>query len=161
MIYWDLSVLLHNTMTKKFKELNDTFDIEVQSEVISTAIEPKKEERVEKSDIKKDYEYSRATLTSLVDKGQEAIDNILELARETDSPRAYEVVGQLIKTVTDSAERLMDVQKKLKDLEQEKTTNNVTNNALFVGTTNEVLTLLKNELKLKPNKTINSNNKEE
>jgi hypothetical protein len=148
-------------MTKKFKELNDTFDIEVQSEVISSAIEPKKEERIEKTDIKKDYEYSRATLTSLVDKGQEAIDSILELARETDSPRAYEVVGQLIKTVTDSAEKLMDIQKKLKDLEQEKTANTVTNNALFVGTTNEVLTLLKNELKLKPNKTINSKNKEE
>lgn len=148
-------------MTKKFKELNDTFDIEVQSEVISTAIEPKKEERVEKSDIKKDYEYSRATLTSLVDKGQEAIDNILELARETDSPRAYEVVGQLIKTVTDSAERLMDVQKKLKDLEQEKTASTVTNNALFVGTTNEVLTLLKNELKLKPNKSLNNKNTED
>jgi hypothetical protein len=148
-------------MTKKFKELNDTFDIEVQSEVISSAIEPKKEERVEKSDIKKDYEYSRATLTSLVDKGQEAISDILELARETDSPRAYEVVGQLIKTVTDSAEKLMDVQKKLKDLEQEKTTSTVTNNALFVGTTNEVLNMLKNELKIKPSKSINSKNKEE
>jgi hypothetical protein len=148
-------------MTKKFKELNDAFDIEVQSEVISTAIEPIKEERVQKTDIKQDYEYSRATLTSLVDKGQEAIDSILELARETDSPRAYEVVGQLIKTVTDSAEKLMDIQKKLKDLEQEKTASTVTNNALFVGTTNEVLTLLKNELKLKPNKSINSKNKED
>lgn len=147
-------------MTKKFKELNDTFDIEVQSEVVSTAIEPKKEESDVKSDIKQDYEYSRETLTSLVDKGQEAIDSILELARETDSPRAYEVVGQLIKTVTDSAEKLMDIQKKLKDLEQEKTASSVTNNALFVGTTNEVLTLLKNELKLKPNKTINNKNKE-
>jgi hypothetical protein len=148
-------------MTKKFKELNDAFDIEVQSEVISTAIEPIKEERVQKTDIKQDYEYSRATLTSLVDKGQEAIDSILELARETDSPRAYEVVGQLIKTVTDSAEKLMDIQKKLKDLEQEKTASTVTNNALFVGTTNEVLTLLKNELKLKPNKSLNNKNKEE
>jgi hypothetical protein len=148
-------------MTKKFKELNDAFDIEVQSEVISTAIEPIKEERVQKTDIKQDYEYSRATLTSLVDKGQEAIDGILELARETDSPRAYEVVGQLIKTVTDSAEKLMDIQKKLKDLEQEKTASTVTNNALFVGTTNEVLTLLKNELKLKPNKSLNNKNKED
>jgi hypothetical protein len=148
-------------MTKKFKELNDAFDIEVQSEVISTAIEPIKEERVQKTDIKQDYEYSRATLTSLVDKGQEAIDSILELARETDSPRAYEVVGQLIKTVTDSAEKLMDIQKKLKDLEQEKTASTVTNNALFVGTTNEVLTLLKNELKLKPNKSLNNKNKED
>lgn len=107
-------------MTKKFKELNDAFDIEVKSEVISSAIEPKKRNWPKNPTSKKDYEYSRATLTSLVDKGQEAINDILELARETDSPRAYEVVGQLIKTVTDSAEKLMDVQKKLKDLEQEK-----------------------------------------
>jgi hypothetical protein len=63
--------------------------------------------------------------------------------------------------VTDSAEKLMDIQKKLKDLEQEKTASTVTNNALFVGTTNEVLTLLKNELKLKPNKSLNNKNKEE
>jgi predicted house-cleaning noncanonical NTP pyrophosphatase (MazG superfamily) len=141
-------------MAKKFKELNDTFEIE--SKVVSCEIEPvKKEEKRNSTDIIKDYEYSRATLTSLVGKGQEAIDNLLELAQETDSPRAYEVVGQLIKTVTDSAEKLMDIQKKLKDLEQEKQTTNVTNNALFVGTTTEVLNMLKNELKIKPNKTIN------
>lgn len=144
-------------MNKKFKELNDTFDIEVETEVLSSSIEPVKSDVQNISDIKKDYEYSRSTLTSLIDKGQEAINNILELAQETDSPRAYEVVGQLIKTVTDSAEKLMDVQKKLKDLEQDKgTTNNVTNNALFVGTTSEVLNLLKQELKIKPNKTINT-----
>lgn len=144
-------------MNKKFKELNDTFDIEVETEVLSSSIEPVKSDVQNISDIKKDYEYSRSTLTSLIDKGQEAINNILELAQETDSPRAYEVVGQLIKTVTDSAEKLMDVQKKLKDLEQDKgTTNNVTNNALFVGTTSEVLNLLKQELKIKPNKTINN-----
>jgi predicted house-cleaning noncanonical NTP pyrophosphatase (MazG superfamily) len=142
------------TNTKKFKELNNAFDIEVESEIVSYQVEEKNIKK-DTTDIIKDYEYSRATLTSLVDKGQEAIDNILELAQETDSPRAYEVVGQLIKTVTDSAEKLMDIQKKLKDLEQEKQTTNVTNNALFVGTTNEVLSMLKNELKLKPNKTIN------
>jgi predicted house-cleaning noncanonical NTP pyrophosphatase (MazG superfamily) len=146
---------------KKFKTLNDTFEIE--SDVVSCEVETTEIVNVKKdtSDIIKDYEYSRATLTSLVDKGQEAISNILELAQETDSPRAYEVVGQLIKTVTDSAEKLMDIQKKLKDLEQEKTPSNVTNNALFVGTTNEVLSMLKNELKLKPSKTINSKKKKD
>lgn len=138
--------------TKKFKNLNNTFDIEVESQSVGTPVVEVKEETNNNTDIRKDYEYSRATLTSLVNKGQEAIDNILELAQETDSPRAYEVVGQLIKTVTDSAEKLMDVQKKLKDLEQEKQTTNVTNNALFVGTTTEVLNMLKSELKLKPNK---------
>lgn len=141
--------------TKKFKNLNNAFDIEVESQTVGTPIIEVKEEIDHNTDIRKDYEYSRATLTSLVNKGQEAIDNILELAQETDSPRAYEVVGQLIKTVTDSAEKLMDVQKKLKDLEQEKQTTNVTNNALFVGTTTEVLNMLKSELKLKPNKSIN------
>lgn len=137
---------------KKFKELNDTFDIEVESQTVSTEIE-KPIIPPENTDVRKDYEYSRATLVSLVDKGQEAIDNILELAQETDSARAYEVAAQLIKTVTDSAEKLMDIQKKLKDLEKEdiKTTN-VTNNALFVGTTTEVLNMIKNELKLKPSK---------
>lgn len=138
--------------TKKFKNLNNTFDIEVESQSVGTPVVEVKEETNNNTDIRKDYEYSRKTLTSLVNKGQEAIDNILELAQETDSPRAYEVVGQLIKTVTDSAEKLMDVQKKLKDLEQEKQTTNVTNNALFVGTTTEVLNMLKSELKLKPNK---------
>lgn len=141
--------------TKKFKDLNNAFDIEVESQSVGTPVVEVKEETNNNTDIRKDYEYSRKTLTSLVDKGQEAIDNILELAQETDSPRAYEVVGQLIKTVTDSAEKLMDVQKKLKDLEQEKQTTNVTNNALFVGTTTEVLNMLKSELKLKPNKSIN------
>lgn len=141
--------------SKKFKNLNNTFDIEVESQSVGTPVVEVEEETNNNTDIRKDYEYSRATLTSLVNKGQEAIDNILELAQETDSPRAYEVVGQLIKTVTDSAEKLMDVQKKLKDLEQEKQTTNVTNNALFVGTTTEVLNMLKSELKLKPSKSIN------
>jgi hypothetical protein len=145
-------------MTKKFDSLNNTFDIEVSTEVVLAEIE--KEETptqitTKQTDIYQDYQYSRGTLNSLISKGQEAIDNILELAQETDSPRAYEVVGQLIKTVTDSAEKLMDVQKKLKDLEEEKSTTNVTNNALFVGTTSEVLNMIKAELKLKPNKTIN------
>jgi predicted house-cleaning noncanonical NTP pyrophosphatase (MazG superfamily) len=135
------------TTNKKFKELNDTFDIEVEAKVFSSEIEIRKDDAPSKTDIRKDYEYSRGTLTNLIDKGQEAIDNILELAQETDSPRAYEVVGQLIKTVTDSAEKLMDVQKKLKELEQEKQAQSVTNNALFVGTTSEVLNMIQSELK--------------
>jgi dTDP-D-glucose 4,6-dehydratase len=142
--------------TKKFQALNDTFEIE--SEVVSTEIEKVEAEPIVKksTDITKDYEYSRATLMSLVEKGQEAIDSVLELAQETDSARSFEVVGQLIKTVADATEKLMENQKKLRDLEEEKTSGNVTNNALFVGTTSEVLNLLKNELKIKPNKTINN-----
>jgi len=101
---------------------------------------------IEKTDIKKDYEYTRANLYSLIEKGQEAINGIMELAGESASPRAYEVAGQLIKSVADTTDKLADLQKKLKDLEEDsvkQTTNNVTNNALFVGSTSELSKLLK------------------
>ena len=97
------------------------------------------------NDIKKDYEYTRANLYSLIEKGQEAINGIMELAGESASPRAYEVAGQLIKSVGDVTDKLIDLQKKLKDVEEDtvKTTNNVTNNAVFVGSTSELTKLLK------------------
>lgn len=96
-------------------------------------------------DIKKDYEYTRANLYSLIEKGQEAIDGIMELAGEGGSPRAYEVAGQLIKSVADTTDKLIDLQKKLKEVEENKvkTTNNVTNNAVFFGSTTELSKLLK------------------
>jgi hypothetical protein len=97
------------------------------------------------NDIKKDYEYTRANLYSLIEKGQEAINGIMELAGESDSPRAYEVAGQLIKNVADTTDKLIDLQKKLKEVEEDttKTTNNTTNNAIFVGSTSELSKLLK------------------
>jgi hypothetical protein len=97
------------------------------------------------NDIQKDYEYTRANLYSLIEKGQEAINGIMELAGEGGSPRAYEVAGQLIKNVADTTDKLIDLQKKLKEVEEDspKTTNNVTNNALFVGSTAELSKLLK------------------
>jgi hypothetical protein len=85
-------------------------------------------------------------LYSLIEKGQEAINGIMELAGEGGSPRAYEVAGQLIKSVADTTDKLIDLQKKLKDVEDESkksTTNNVTNNALFVGSTSDLSKLLK------------------
>ena len=99
----------------------------------------------ETNDIQKDYEYTRANLYSLIEKGQEAINGIMELAGEGGSPRAYEVAGQLIKSVADTTDKLIDLQKKLKDVgeENKKTTNNVTNNAVFVGSTSELSKLLK------------------
>jgi hypothetical protein len=100
---------------------------------------------VKSNDIQKDYEYTRANLYSLIEKGQEAINGIMELAGEGGSPRAYEVAGQLIKSVADTTDKLIDLQKKLKDVEEDtvKTTNNVTNNAVFVGSTSELSKLLK------------------
>lgn len=117
------------------------------SEIVETESDKKKPEIVKDKevDIEKDYEYSRANLYSLIEKGQEAINGIMEVAGEGGSPRAYEVAGQLIKSVADTTDKLIDLQKKLKDVEDEskKTTNNVTNNAVFVGSTSELQKMLK------------------
>jgi len=136
-------------MTKKFDELNETFN--VSGEIVSTEAETsiEKIEKVVSSvdDVKKDYEYTRGNLYSLIEKGQEAINGILELAQESEMPRAYEVAGQLIKNVADATDKLMDLQKKLKDIEEEKVSKGPTtvNNALFVGSTAELAKLLKQQ----------------
>ena len=133
---------MKNSYDKLDKALNlDSQIIESNSKTCEIEIIKPREE----SDIKKDYEYTRANLYSLIEKGQEAINGIMELAGEGGSPRAYEVAGQLIKNVADTTDKLIDLQKKLKDVEEDvvKTTNNVTNNAVFVGSTSELSKLLK------------------
>jgi hypothetical protein len=130
-----------------YDELDKALNIEssiVEVEKTNTEIQ-KSDLEIKSDDIKKDYEYTRANLYSLIEKGQEAINGIMELAGESDSPRAYEVAGQLIKSVGDVTDKLIDLQKKLKDVEEDtvKTTNNVTNNAVFVGSTSELSKLLK------------------
>lgn len=136
-------------MTKKYKELNDAFNVD--SEVVSTKPESTEIELSSASkineDIKKDYEYTRGNLYSLIEKGQEAINGILELAQESEMPRAYEVAGQLIKNVADATDKLMELQKKLKDVNEESSSKGPTNvtNALFVGSTAELAKLLKNQ----------------
>jgi hypothetical protein len=114
--------------------------IEVEKSVERIDIIPSKSD-----DIRKDYEYTRANLYSLIEKGQEAINGIMELAGEGGSPRAYEVAGQLIKSVADTTDKLIDLQKKLKDVEEDtvKSPSSVTNNALFVGSTSELSKILK------------------
>ena len=105
---------------------------------------PKKDNIVKINEIEKDYEYTRANLYSIIEKGQEAINGIMEVAGESASPRAYEVAGQLIKSVADTTDKLMDLQKKVKDVNEDAPkTNNVTNNALFVGSTSELSKMLK------------------
>ena len=131
--------------------MNTNFNSIEKSLNVETSI-VKKDEKTElpnvvlkKNDIEKDYKYTRGQLYSLIEKGQEAINGIMEVAGESASPRAYEVAGQLIKSVADSTDKLMDLQKKMKDIDEEstKTQNNVTNNALFVGSTSELSKLLK------------------
>lgn len=136
-------------MTKKFDSLNETFNVggeivPVKSEKISENIEKISSAS---EDIKKDYEYTRGNLYSLIEKGQEAINGILELAQESEMPRAYEVAGQLIKNVADATDKLMELQKKLKEVEEEKVGKGPTtvNNALFVGSTADLAKFLKNQ----------------
>ena len=85
--------------------------------------------------------------SSIIEKGQEAINGILEVAQDSDMPRAYEVAGQLIKSVSDATDKLMDLQKKLKDVnaEEEKKGPTTVNNALFVGSTADLAKLIKSE----------------
>ena len=117
---------------------NETVDITVSNQVNPTTV-----------DIEKDYKYTRGQLYSIIEKGQEAINGILELAQESEMPRAYEVAGQLIKNVADATDKLMDLQKKLKDVEEEKQAKgpSTVNNALFVGSTADLAKMLKDGLK--------------
>ena len=107
----------------------------------------KKPDRLTKDDITRDYEYTRGNLYSIIEKGQEAIDGILEIAQESEMHRAYEVAGQLIKSVSDATDKLIDLQKKLKDVNEEQVSKGPTNvtNALFVGSTADLAKLIKNE----------------
>ena len=140
-------------MAKKFDALNETFNI--SSESVSVEIEKTEEAPIQKIDqsiidLEKDYLYARSTMTSIIDKGREALDNILELAQETDSARAYEVVGQLLDKVTTSTEKLLDLHKKMKEIKDNENTNsptNVTNNAIFFGSTTEAIKMIKEQLK--------------
>ena len=99
------------------------------------------------TDVDDDYKYGRAQLYSLVEKGQEAIQGALEVAQNTDHPRAYEVAGNLIKNVADITDKLLDAQKKLKDIEEEKPKGPSTvNNSVFVGSTAELQKILKQKM---------------
>ena len=128
--------------------LDDAFNEE-------TSIVPAEIEKVQKKakpnadHVSKDYEYTRGNLYSIIEKGQEAINGILELAQESEMPRAYEVAGQLIKNVADATDKLMDLQKKLKEVNEEEKTKapSTVNNALFVGSTSELSKLLKAQSK--------------
>ena len=139
-------------MSKKYEKLNEEFNVSndiIKPEIVDSNSEINTEDQATSSikDIKKDYEYTRGNLYSLIEKGQEAISGILELAQESEMPRAYEVAGQLIKNVADATDKLMDLQKKLKEVEEGKTPKGPTNvtNALFVGSTAELAKLLKKQ----------------
>ena len=136
----------------KFDAINDSLDIEVVDEEESP-ITKKESKAIEKDkkDSTRDYEYTRGNLYSLIEKGQEALDSIMEVAQEGQQPRAFEVVSQLIKNVADTTDKLVDLQQKMKNLEAEDPKGPSTvNNALFVGSTADLAKMLKDGLKEDP-----------
>ena len=118
-------------------------------ELLNIEVEPADKPNLPKvkskeDDQQKDYEYTRGELYSLIDQGQEAVRGALEVAQESGHPRAYEVAVAAMKHVADMTEKLQDLHKKMKDLGEEvKGPKNVTNNAMFVGSTTELQKMLK------------------
>jgi len=139
-------------MSSKFNKIDESLDIEathIDREVVKKekTLVPTQRDEV---DPIKDYEYTRGNLYSLIEKGQEAIDGILEIAQQSDQPRAYEVAGQLIKNVGDVADKLIDLQQKMKKLEEDdpKAPKSITtNNTMFIGSTAELQKMLKKGFK--------------
>ena len=135
-------------MSKLEEKVNEILGIEKKEPKETKEFKPlvsRKEEK-DKPDVDNDYKYSRENYYNLIERGQEAIEGILDVAREGQHPRAYEVAGALIKNVADTVDKLQDLQKKLKDLKElPKTASANIKNALFVGSTAELQKMLKNE----------------
>ena len=126
--------------------LNTSSSIEVSNTPEGGGIRRKDELKNVSDDIDKDYEYTRANLYSLIEKGQESLNGIMELAGESASPRAYEVAGQIIKSVADTTDKLMELQKKVKEVDEDKgKPTQVTNNALFVCSTTDLSKMIKQQ----------------
>lgn len=130
------------------KSLNEIF--EVQGELVEEKKPSLRRENFEArtkhdDDIEKDYKYARENLYDVIERGTEALDSLLELAKASEHPRAFEVVGSLTKTLVDANKDLLDIQKKVKDLQAEDKNENPQNvtNALFVGSTAELQKLIK------------------
>jgi hypothetical protein len=128
---------------ENFDELEKAMNVktEIVKETKSVKVKPIKNGE---DDPKKDYEYSRAQLYNLVEKGQEAINGILDVCQDSQHPRAYEVAGQLIKSVADTTDKLIDLQKKMVDLEQPTGNGPKTvNNSVFIGSTADLQKIIK------------------
>ena len=104
----------------------------------------------EEKNVDNDYKYSRDTYYELVEKGKQSLELMIEVARESEHPRAFEVLSGMIKNISDVNDRLMDLNKKKKDLDRKEEIKNIANttNNLFVGSTSELQKILKNETDL-------------
>ena len=130
-------------MSKVDEKLDELLDI--KSEIVEveknlpTILQNKDKSQEQNSD----YKYSREVFYGLVERGQDAIEGILDIARESEHPRVYEVAGQLIKTVGETTEKLIDLQAKMKELDKDESMPNKVQNNLFVGSSTELQKLLK------------------
>jgi hypothetical protein len=127
-----------------FNKIDEVLNI--KTEIVEAEIEVKRDDVEALEDPSTDYEYTRTQLYSLIEKGQTAVNGILDVASGTDHPRAYEVAGQLIKNVADITDKLIDLQKKMKDLDTKYRGPTTVNNSLFVGSTAELSKLIKQGL---------------
>ena len=131
-----------------FDNLDKTFNI-VPAEENNTSVEIISDDIIldadKRSHLDQDYTHSRDQIYNLIKKGQEAIDGILDVAAQSDHPRAYEVAFQGIKNVSELADKLIDVQKKMKDIEEDRPVKgpSTVNNTMFVGSTAELQKFLK------------------
>tara|TARA_B100000029_G_scaffold193405_2_gene191522 strand:- start:1642 stop:2058 length:417 start_codon:yes stop_codon:yes gene_type:complete len=131
-------------MSKLEKNMEEMLDIDVSNTPEGGCTTRKANLKDVTEDKEKDYEYTRGQLYNLIDKGQEAIQGALEVAQESGHPRAYEVATNAMKQVADMTDKLMDLQKKVHDLDEDKKgPTKVTNNAMFVGSTAELQKMLK------------------
>ena len=133
-------------MPDKIDEIiNDALGVK-EKELVKSEPRPVIPRPKESEDIDSDYKYQRENFYNLVERGQDAIQGILDIAQQSDHPRAYEVAGNLIKSVADTVDKLQDLNKKLKDLKElPKTANANIKNALFVGSTAELQKMLKKD----------------
>ena len=124
--------------------MEQVFDIDITAEE-TEVVEQKKEDPKKKEDPEKDYEYTRGQLYDLIEKGQEAVQGALEVAQESGHPRAFEVAVNAMKQVSDMTDKLIDLQKKMKDLDAPIKGKGPTtvNNTMFVGSTADLQKMIK------------------
>jgi hypothetical protein len=145
-------------MAKKFESLNKTFNTKSKGSeieptsgnaaVVPDVVENHKKEDDRSKEIENDYKYTRRNLYTIIEKGQDALDSALAAAQEADSPRNYEVVSQLIKSVSDASDKLMALQKNMIDIQGERGHRGPTtvNNSVFLGSTAELAKFIKSSM---------------
>jgi len=131
---------------KNIPELDKLFGIETKQEKLPMVM-PEKSIEADRDD---DYQLARATLRKLIIKGEDTLDEMINLAKNSEHPRTYEVAGQLIKTMSDVAKDLIGLQQQVKDLKDDSQSPSIgtQNNVVFAGSTSELMKLLKNQPKI-------------